>query len=167
MLSFIDKELDQIQDLLEAFKLHVLTNPDYLKFDLSELNKHLKTARNLTKPCNQTTPTPTAHQTTPAAPQTISLKLPKLQPTKWTGAPYNFYPWIFNCAGMFNQSSNNYEDSEKIQLLLQTMPLDKQSAFLHIDNWQEFKDKLICDFGSLETFQREALKQFSQIDQPL
>ena len=47
------------------------------------------------------------------------------------------------------------------------MPLDNQSGFLHIDNWQEFKDKLICDFCSLEMFQGEALKQFSQIDQPL
>ena len=57
--AFIDNELDQIQDLLEAYKLHVVPHPDYLKFNLSELNKHLKTARNLTKP----PPTPASSST--------------------------------------------------------------------------------------------------------
>ena len=33
--------------------------------------------------------------------------------------------------------------------------------------WQEFKDKLINDFGSLHVFRREVLKQFSHLDQPL
>ena len=51
--------------------------------------------------------------------------------------------------------------------MLQTMPLDKQSAFIHIDSWQEFKDKLINDFGSIHVFQFEALKKFSHLDQPL
>ena len=44
---------------------------------------------------------------------------------------------------------DNYDDSAKIQLLLQNMPLEKQSAFLHIEDWQEFKGKLIRDFGNL------------------
>ena len=65
---------------------------------------------------------------------------------------------------MFNQSSDNYDDSAEIQLLLQNMPLDKQSTFCHIADWQEFNGKLISDFGNLETYQREVFKQFSQID---
>ena len=47
------------------------------------------------------------------------------------------------------------------------MPLDKQSAYVHIHSWQEFKDKLINNFGSIHVFQQEAFKQFSHIDQPL
>ena len=57
--AIINNKLDKIQDLLLAFKLHVITNPDYFKFDCSELNKYLETARNLTKPLNQTAPAPT------------------------------------------------------------------------------------------------------------
>ena len=52
--AFIYNNLDHIQDLLKAFKLYVLTNPDYLKLYLSKLNKHLKITLNLTKPQIQT-----------------------------------------------------------------------------------------------------------------
>ena len=66
---------------------------------------------------------------------------------------------------MFERSK--WDDAAKTQAMLQTMPLDKQSAYVHIDNWKEFKDKLINDFGSIHVFRREALKQFSHLDQPL
>ena len=47
------------------------------------------------------------------------------------------------------------------------MPIDKQSSFVHIDSWQEFKDKLICDFGNTEVFRCEDFRQFCQLDQLL
>ena len=54
--------------------------------------------------------------------------------------------------------SSKCDDKSKTLGMLQTMPLDKQSAFVHIDSWQEFKDKLINNFGSIHVFQWEALK---------
>ena len=51
--------------------------------------------------------------------------------------------------------------------MLRAMPLNKKCAFIHIDIWEEFKSKLLNEFGNLEVFQCEALKQFSQLDQPL
>ena len=51
--------------------------------------------------------------------------------------------------------------------MLQVMPIDKQSFFVNIDNWQEFKTKLIHVFGNTDVFQHEALKQFNQLDQPM
>ena len=51
--------------------------------------------------------------------------------------------------------------------MLQAMPLDKKSTFIHIDSWEEFKSKLLNKFGNLEVVQGEAIKQFSQLEQPL
>ena len=47
------------------------------------------------------------------------------------------------------------------------MFLDKKSAFIHIDIWEEFKFKLLNKFGNQEVFRCEALKQFSQLEQLL
>ena len=47
--AIINNNLEEIQDLLQDFKIHVLTHPDYFKFDGSELNKHLKIAREIHK----------------------------------------------------------------------------------------------------------------------
>ena len=49
---------------------------------------------------------------------------------------------------------SKWDATAKTQGMLQTMPIDKQSAFVHIDSWQEFKDKLINDFGSIHVFRR-------------
>ena len=51
--------------------------------------------------------------------------------------------------------------------MLQTMPKDKQSSFVDIDNWEEFKKKQISHFGNSNVFRREELKKFSMMDQPL
>ena len=48
--------------------------------------------------------------------------------------------------------------------MLQAMPINKKSSF---DNWDEFKDKLICDFGNIDAFRREAHNQFLQLEQSL
>ena len=53
--DFINNNLDEIQDLLEAFKLHVQTNPDYIKFDRTKLTKYVNTARQLTESFKKTT----------------------------------------------------------------------------------------------------------------
>ena len=55
----------------------------------------------------------------------------------------------------------------KTQLMFQGLPIDKRSSFLHVDNWNEFKGKLVDEFGSIEIFRHKALKLFTQLDQPL
>ena len=95
------------------------------------------------------------------------MKLPKRQPIKCSGASYNFYPFLSSCSRLINQDCDGYNDSTNIQLILRCMPDDKRSAFLHIDDWKEFKNKLIDDFGHIEVFLRKVHKQFNQLDQPL
>ena len=121
------------------------TCPDYLKFDCSELIKHVKTAGKLIEPKSLPPPVPATTPTPPnPQPPTVSMKLPRAELTKWTGLSYDFYPWIASNAKMFERSK--WDDAAKTQGMLETMPLDKQSAYVHIDNWQEFKDKLTNDF---------------------
>ena len=68
------------------------------------------------------------------------MKLPKMKPTKWSSASYNFYSFISGCSRLFNQTDSRYDYSAKIQLIHQYMPADKQSEFHHIDDWQKFKN---------------------------
>ena len=63
---------------------------------------------------------------------------------------------------MFERSK--WDDAVKTQGMLQTMPINKQSSFVHIDSWEEFKKKLINDFGNTDVFRREAISQFSQLE---
>ena len=85
-------------------------------------------------------------------------------PTK-NGDPYNFYLWLSSCSKSFDQSNCN--SIPRTQLMMQAMPLDKKSAFIHINSWEEFKSKLLSRFGNLEVFRCKTLKQFTQLDQPL
>ena len=66
---------------------------------------------------------------------------------------------------MFDQS--NCSNIAKTQLMFQGLSLNRRSSFVHVDNWDEFKVKLIDEFGSVEVFRCEALKLFTQLDQPL
>ena len=66
---------------------------------------------------------------------------------------------------MFKRSK--WDNAAKTQGMLQSMPLNKQSSFVHIDSWEEFKKKLITYYGNTDVFRRKALCQFSQMDQPL
>ena len=93
------------------------------------------------------------------------MKMPRVELTKWNGLSYDFYPWLAANAKMFQRSK--WDDAAKTQGMLQTMPTDKQSSFVHIDDWEEFKRKLISEFGNTNVFRREALNKFSRMDQPL
>ena len=66
-------------------------------------------------------------------PQTVSMKLPRAEPPKWPGLSYDFYLWIASIAKIFKRS--RWDDAAKTQGILQTIPIEKQSAFVHIDSW--------------------------------
>ena len=66
---------------------------------------------------------------------------------------------------MFKRSK--WDNAAKTQGMLQSMPINKQSSFVHINSWEEFKKKLINNFGNTNVFRHEAFRQFTQMDQPL
>ena len=101
----------------------------------------------------------------PPKPQTIGLKTSRMKNTSWNSHSYDFYPWIYSCCMMFDQS--NWSNIARTQLMFQGLPLEKRSSFVHIDNSDELKCKLVDAFRSIEVFRREALKLFTQLDQPL
>ena len=92
--AFLDDDLEEIKILLTFFDLHVKTSLDIFKYDRSKLTKTLKTARELIEPKSQPPPVPAPMPTSPPQPQTVSMKLPRAELTKWTGLSYDFYPWI-------------------------------------------------------------------------
>ena len=57
-----DKDMDELEDLLEQYRLFGRTCPDYLKYDHAELCDLLKTTQKLTSSTTQPLPNPTAQQ---------------------------------------------------------------------------------------------------------
>ena len=158
--------MDELEDLLEQYRLYGRTCTNYLKYDYTKIRDLLKIIQKLTTSFTHSSPTSTAQQPQQHhQPQTIGLKTPRMETPTCNGDPYSFYLWLSTCSKSFDQSNCN--SITKTQLMLQAMPLDKKSAFVHIDSSEEFKSKLINKFGNLEVFRREALKQFSQLDPPL
>ena len=78
----------------------------------------------------------------------------------WSSKSYDFYTWLASTIHLFTFS--NWDDTDKTQLMLRTMPLDKRGSFLNITNQNEFKNKLINDFGNVAAFGREVQRQFNQ-----
>ena len=133
----LDNNLEDIMIFLDQAELYRKISLDLLKYDCSELAEALKTARQLHKGPEDSQPAPaptTHHPLHPPDLQTISMKMPRVEVTKWNGLSYDFYPWIAANAKMFQQSK--WDDAAKTQGMLQTMPIDKQSSFVHIDNWE-------------------------------
>ena len=75
------------------------------------------------------------------------------------------YPWIYSCSRLFDMSGCDY--AARTRIMLQALPIDKKSSFIHIGNWIELKAKLICNFGNIAVFLWEAHNQFLQVKQPL
>ena len=73
--AVLDDDLEEIQILLTFFDLRVRASSEIVKYDRSEPTKTLKTVRILIEPGTQP----------PPHPQTVSMKLPRAEPTKWTG----------------------------------------------------------------------------------
>ena len=135
-LALLDNDMEDIQGLIKQCSLCVSTCLDYLKYDRTDLINPVKATHKLTAPQTQPPPAPAA-QSLPhlTNPQTVSMKLPKAEPQKWSGLRYEFYPWILSCSKLFDRT--NCDNAAMTQLMLQVMPM-------------EFKNKLICDFGNTE-----------------
>ena len=140
-----DKEMDELEDLLEQYQLFGRTCTNYLKYDHTKIRDLLKNTQKLTTSFTHSSPTPIAQQLQQYhQPQTIGLKTPRMETPTWNCDPYSFYFWLSSCSKPFVQSNCN--SIAKTQFVLQAMPLDKKSAFVNIDSWEEFKSKLINQF---------------------
>ena len=122
--ALLDNKAEDIKALLNQYDLFETTCPEFLKFYHSKLIKHMKITPKLIEPKSLPPPIPAAQPTYQIPnPKTVSMKLPRAEPTKWSGLSYDFYPWIASNAKMFKQS--RWDDAAKTQGMLQTMPIDK------------------------------------------
>ena len=119
-----DKEMDELEELLEQYWLFGRTCPDVLKCAHAELQDLLKTTQKLTASTTQPPPNPTAQQPQYLhQPQTIGLKTPRMETPTWNPRDsYNYYSWLSSCSKSFDQSNCN--SIARTQLMLQVMPLD-------------------------------------------
>ena len=91
--AFLDDEAEDVKVLLIQYDLFGTTYSDILKFDHSELIKYVKITHKLIEPKSQPPLVPaTTPISPPPQPQSVSMKLPRAEPTKWTGLNYEFYP---------------------------------------------------------------------------
>ena len=164
LLAIQDENIEELTNLNEVYNLTLRTNLDILSYDRTALRSALATAKQITtshtaantplpaSPPNG--PTFTQNSSTPSA----SFKPPKLVTANWSGQSYDFYPWLSSIQRGFNLT--RCDDSVKVVLTLQAIPLNKQGSFVHITNWQDFKTCLIEEFGSIDTFGRDVNQLF-------
>ena len=79
--ALLDEQAEEVKALLTQYDLFRKTCPDFLKFDRTELMKLVLTARELHKGRDNSQPATTPTNPTPQ-PLTVSMKLPRAEPTK-------------------------------------------------------------------------------------
>ena len=147
------KDIEQLSNLRQLFNQTMKTNLEFLCYDLSTLYTARSTAIHIldshlaaSTPLPASPPNGPVHAQ-PATPPSASFKPPKLVTATWSGQSYDFYPWLASILNGFNLT--RCDDSVKVVLTLQAIPLNKQGPFIHITNWHDFKICLIEEYGSI------------------
>ena len=91
-------------------------------------------------------PCPQPHQT----PNLI--KTPRIDISNWDGDTISFFPWVSRALTLINQTNCN--EIAKIHLLLNALPEDKKLFLQNIENWEDFKEKLLKEFGNIRMFNK-------------
>ena len=140
------------------------TNLEFSFYDKSNLHATRATANQLVNshtaastPLPDSPPNGLLHAN-PTSPPSASFKPPKLVTETWSGQSYKFYPWLSSILIGFNLT--RCADPVKLMLTLQALPLSKKGPFNNISNWNEFKIKLIDEFGSIDIFGRDVNQIF-------
>ena len=108
-------------------------------------------AQSTKSPCRSSTPTLLPPSTPlPAPPPSASFQPPKLVTDDWSGQSYEFYPWLSSVLNGF--SLTRCDDPTKLALTLQEIRLNKRGSFNNINDWTNFKTRLIEEFSSIEIF---------------
>ena len=140
------------------------TNLEFCVYDLNDLNAARTRANQLgnsltaaATPIPDSPPNGLLHAN-PTSPPPASFKPPKLVTETWSSQSYEFYPWLSSILNGFNLT--RCTDPVKLMLTLQALPLNKKGPFNNISDWNEFKIKLIDEFGSIDIFGRDVNQIF-------
>ena len=74
------------------------------------------------------------------------------------GKSYDFYPWLASVLNGFTLTGCAVK--VMLTLTLQAIPVDKKGPLNNITDWDEFKTKLIEEYGSIDIFGREVNQIF-------
>ena len=157
-------DINEIEDLNHLYRNTLKSNLDFSQYDRSDLIAIRMTALNIMDTHIATnTPLPTSppngratncHHSGPIA----SFKPPKIATDTWSGQSYDFYPWLASVLNGFTLTG--CADKVKLTLTLQAIPMDKKGPLNNITDWDEFKTKLIDEYGSIDLFGREVNQMF-------
>ena len=157
-------DMNEIEDLNHLYRNTLKSNLDFSQYDRSDLSAIRMTALNiLDNHIATNTPLPTSppneratnyHHPSPIA----SFKPPKIATDTWSGQSYDFYPWLASVLNGFTLTG--CADKVKLTLTLQAIPMDKKGPLNNITDWDEFKTKLIDEYGSIDLFGREVNQMF-------
>ena len=133
-----------------------MKNLEFLVYDCSKVHDIREIAMNIlnshdvtSTPVHASPPNGQA-PATPVPPPSASFKPPKLVTDNWSGLSYDFYPWLSSVLNWFTLTRSN--NPAKLLLTLQAIPLNKRGSFNSINDWTNFKARLIEEFGSIDIF---------------
>jgi len=78
---------------------------------------------------------------------------------KWSGKAKEFYTWLHNLLNGFKLA--DCTDQVKLKLTLEAIPMDKQGLLNDITEWEQFKERLIEEFGSIDVYGRYVNQDFA------
>jgi len=157
-------DIDELEAVTHLYTNSLQTNMDFIKYDRSTLNSlRLAAKKLLTSHIAVNTPLPstppngrTSDQHNPTYP--ACFKPPKITTDTWNGESYDFYPWLASVLNGFELTG--CADRAKLTLTLQAIPIDKKGPLNNITNWDEFKIRLVDEYGSIDVFGREVNRIF-------
>ena len=157
-------DIDELEAVTHLYTNSLNTNLDFIKYDRSTLNSlRLAAKKLLTSHIAVNTPLPstppnrqTSDQHNPTYP--ACFKPPKITTDTWNGQSYDFYPWLASVLNGFELTG--CPDRAKLTLTLQAIPTDKKGPLNNITDWDEFKIKLVDEYGSIDVFGREVNQIF-------
>ena len=161
-LAIQDEDIGKLKSINSLYELTMSSNLNIITYDCTTLRTaRVTTHKIITSHTAASTPLPASPPNGPTLDQptmtpSASFKPPKLVTDHWSGQTYDFYPWLSSILNGFNLTK--CDDSVKVVLTLQAIPLNKRGPFIHITNWQDFKICLIEEFGSIKIFGRDVTK---------
>ena len=145
---------------LNTFYDHcMVSEPDILEFDCSQLLTTLHLAQKIINSLIPPIPTPTPLSYTP--PPSTRFKPPRMVIPQWSGKNYEFYTWLSACSISFEPPK--CPETARTQMMCQAMPFDKTPQFNNISDWAIFKKKLISKFGGIPILVCKAHSVFNLI----
>jgi len=173
ILIFTNRFLDAIKDndipdIETTNQLYIkisTTNIEFLTYNCSALRSARLTAINLLNSHNArltTLPTSPSNGSTYShtnPPPQAHFKAPTITAPKWSGKANEFYTWLHNLLNGFKLA--DCADQVKLKLTLEAIPMDKQGLLNDVMEWDQFKERLIEEFGSIDVYGRDINQEFA------